>query len=359
MKTTTLFGFIVFAVLLLPVVASLGISPAGRLFDYQENSHTSMDFVISNNNHKDMSVSISSSGDVPVSCDTTRLVFTSSDEAKFVSCVISMPAGLLPGIRSSTVVAIENSSGQGVSSRAIVNALVRVLVPYPGKFVEAHVLGNNNLITLNLVNRGSVDIVNLSGSVSVGADGVFTTRLIPSRSLVAGEFSRFEFSWESPGIYTVISNYSYDGFSGSSSSEVTLGSAQVLLTPNFVTVPTGQISAINISAFNKWNRALELSTITTINGASLPTSAVTLAPYQHAAVSVLVDATYLAPGSYNAEVVATYPGGVSTAVIPIIVVAPVAVADHVLLWIILVLVALSSAAVVLVLVHRKRGDNHE
>ena len=169
-----LFLFILLFILSVNSILAIGITPARTIYNFESGMSKQINFTIINSQEKDMLVVFYIRGDLGkyISLENEYYQFSSDEKNKVFSCNLNLPESLgSPGEHKAEIVAVELPKGIDYKEReltsigSVVGVIteVFVLVPYPGKYIDAEV----NVITsadkivfaIPIINKGKLDIL--------------------------------------------------------------------------------------------------------------------------------------------------------------------------------------------------------
>ncbi|MBI4145537.1 hypothetical protein HY493_05040 [Candidatus Woesearchaeota archaeon] len=307
-------GFLLF--LLVPSVSAVGITPAKIILEYRPIEY-SLDFTIMNAEAIDTYVA----GDLAQYAEIIDPAPGTGPRQFRV--ILRLPPDLEPpGKRVLFVGAIEHvpEGAATVGARAAIQAPVYVFVPYPGIYLEPELIApsvNENEpvnMTLTIVNRGRDPVSALSAQVLVIDDVTNKTlaTLTAEPVRIEGDRSKdIRFDWESrgsrPGPYRAKAVIRYDDQIMEREAGFRIGT-QIVRIINFTQeVLAGSINPFEVTVKSEWNSPFSsVYADVTINDQTFKTPYVTLDPWQLGTLVGYWDATSVAPGTYDADIILHY-----------------------------------------------------
>ncbi|MFP4523995.1 MAG: hypothetical protein ACLFO2_01580 [Candidatus Woesearchaeota archaeon] len=318
---TLLLGFLclLFA---LPFASAWGVAPSRQLADF-EVSPQSLSVDIVNERSEDKYFSVSFKGELAehASYDGDPVHVTPGDDRVEVPFTLDLPEGLEPGEHHLSVVLEEQLlEGEGtVSSRLSLAAGVVVRVPRRGQHAQARLsVGQASQdesvpFTVSVLNTGGE-------TVPVWAD---VTVLNPMNDVLEiwhtgesvfapGESGKIETSWSGdkrPGLYTAEVVVHYGDETKVLRRQFSVGAAEVVVEEvSSDEFSLGDISPLDISLYNRWNRPVEdvyaevfvLSDGRIVQSFKTPSEDV--APFGRATLRGFWDTSDLVVGEYDLQV---------------------------------------------------------
>lgn len=174
-------ALIIFTLLIVSDVFALGVSPARKIIDFSPGFESEVEFNVLNSEGKDMKVVIYVEGDnleEAIIIDNPELIFNSGELQNSVKYSIKLPEKYSePGMREIKIVARELPAdkafeGTFVGASVAVVHIVRINVPYPGKYATAELkLGEDTGSAVDFIvyvnNFGTQKIVSAKGIIDV------------------------------------------------------------------------------------------------------------------------------------------------------------------------------------------------
>ncbi len=260
--------------LILPNITSLGISPGRVTLDFEPSKDQEFNIFIMNSDNKDMDLKISTEGELKdnINLKETFVHLKKGQEKKEFGFSVSLPEELSPGVHEGEVVIVH--SGNKEKERAYVGAelaialLVKVYVPYPGKYAEAElkITGRDekNFI-IPIINRGEEKISDANAKITIyNEDKKIKTLETNKISLEKGERKELKAIWkpgkseDEQGIYLAKTEINYDDKKILLEKGFELGELLLDLQQLFVKdFKLGEIAKFNMVVENKWNKKIQ------------------------------------------------------------------------------------------------------
>ena len=256
------------------LVNAIGISPGRTTIDFKPNLEQEVEFKVFNNEHKDMNVIFYVEGELNNTVYLTDSIskFAATDDVKLFKYKVKLPNDIKkPGAYDLNIVAREvpiTKSGEAVSvgATAAVVTQLKILVPYPGKFVEASIrvseTGLNGPITfiIPIRNLGTQTIVRAEGILDIigPTNEKIDTIKTEVVSLQAGEATQLKVTWDTSkfnaGKYLAKLAVTYDGEVANAEMVFNYGQALIEVLDVYVKdFKLGQIAKFNILVQNKFS----------------------------------------------------------------------------------------------------------
>ncbi len=272
-------GMLIFLlVLIIHSVYGLGVAPARKLFN-SGNSFETGEIRILNNQHKDMQISVYTTGEYKdyIKLDQSTIYVDSSESSKTIAYELTVPDDLPPGRNIFEIVILElpsiiggansitTDSKEFISATTAVIAKLLVDIPYPGKYLisNLHVSSANKgdaiTFTASLFSKGNQDINHIEGTVIIkGPTNEEITRVKTNTiSLSPGDNGKIVANWNAdlnPGTYFVDMIVNFDGKQIALSEPFIIGDKNLkvknLIIDKF---KLGQIAKVDILAESVWN----------------------------------------------------------------------------------------------------------
>ena len=263
---------IVFTLLVVSDVSALGVSPARKIIEYSPGLEQEVEFNIINSENKDMKVVIYVEGEKineEIIIDNSELSFSSDESQKTVKYRIKLPQKYdEPGEHEVKIVAREIPLDQAfegtfVGSSVAVVHMVRINVPYPGKYATTELkigedTGNGVDFIVYVNNFGTQKIVSAKGIIDVyGPTNEKLTSLETALiSVDSGGRKGMNVKWDedvNPGKYYAKLTLLYDGDVAEYEKVFNVGMRLVdildIVAKNF---KLGEIARFNILVENGW-----------------------------------------------------------------------------------------------------------
>ena len=264
--------FLVFILLIVSNVSALGVSPARKIIEFSPGFSQEVEFNVLNSEGKDMKVVIYVEGEgfnEEIIIDNPELAFSSGELQKTVKYTIKLPQKYSkPGEHEIKIVAREIPLDQAfegtfVGASVAVVHMVRINVPYPGKYATAELkLGEDTGEGVDFIvyvnNFGTQKIVSAKGIIDVfGPTNEKLTSLETGLiSIESGGRKGINVRWEddiNPGKYYAKLTVLYDGDVAEYEKVFNVGIRLVdildIVAKNF---RLGEIARFNILVENGW-----------------------------------------------------------------------------------------------------------
>ncbi|MDP2925379.1 MAG: hypothetical protein Q8N99_03340 [Nanoarchaeota archaeon] len=266
--------FLIFAlltILTIPNVRSLGITPGWTTINYQKGLEQEVDFSVLNNEHKNIQVLLFTQGELneSITLFNSTVEFLPSEEAKSFKYRVNVPNEIenIPGVHVAEVVAMEIPK-PGAGGGFVGISQVLVVVPYPGKYLEAELnildaeAGGNVTFIIPAINRGKVGIGDARASIGIYTALNEKVGSVESDSsqVKSGERSELSAKWlanVNQGNYLAKVTLFYDGETRAFEKQFAIGSQALsiesIMVNNF---KLGDIAKLEILVENKWSQEL-------------------------------------------------------------------------------------------------------
>lgn len=180
-KAGTVILFLAFTLLFVDSASALGISPAKKVIDFEPSLEQTVEFKVLNGENKDMKVVIYAEDVLEggsIFVNTPELEFSPEESEKIVKYTFKLPQKFeKPGTHEFRIVAREIPKGKAVDGTFVgasvsVVHLLRVNVPYPGKYATAELkiaeVSNEKVNFIVYVNNfGTQKIVSAKGIIDI------------------------------------------------------------------------------------------------------------------------------------------------------------------------------------------------
>lgn len=262
-------------IILIPNVASLGISPGRTTLDYKPEMQKEIQLSILNKEYKTMKVSLTVEGELKdyITLSEESVEFSTLDYSKDISYRINLPDSIKddPGLHTAEIVALETPGGaEGathIGATVAVVSQLHIYVPCPGKCIDAdlNVLdgGENGTATfiVAVINRGEQKIEKANAEIEIisGGEKVDTveTNALPIESGARTELIN-KWTASKQGEYIARVTVFYDGKSKTFEKPFTIGDQILSISRIWVSdFRLGGIAKFRILVENKWNQELK------------------------------------------------------------------------------------------------------
>jgi|SRR3989344_2490359 len=273
-----LFIWIFVFVVSINLVNAIGVSPGRTTINFESGLQKDVEFTVFNNEKKDMNVVFYVEGEfnetVKLYDSITR--FGSNEDSKTFKYNVKLPNEIKkPGAYDINIVAREvpiSSSGGAISvgATAAVITQLRVMVPYPGKYLDANIrvsetdLGKPVTFIIPLNHLGTETIVRAEGIVDIigptneKIDSIITEVV----SIEPGESIQLKAVWDSSevkaGKFLARLSVTYDGDVANAETVFSLGDILIDVLDIYVKdFKLGQIARFNILVENKYSEEIK------------------------------------------------------------------------------------------------------
>ncbi|MBR9706251.1 hypothetical protein GOV14_04400 [Candidatus Pacearchaeota archaeon] len=211
----------------------------------------------------------------------------------------------------------------GFSTIVNVGALIKILVPYPGRYAEIEGFGVQTVnegmksdIGMEVINRGEENL-EVSPLVELYSSGELIHKVVFDKTFINNRsFKEFKATIDTtdfpPGPYEAYAYVDYGGGIANATFDFLIGTLFVDVINWTKKVPTGGLSPYLVEVESKWNNNIDriyaMVNITNETGevASFKTSPTDLPNWQKDTVSAYVDVENVNPGIYDAKIVLIY-----------------------------------------------------
>lgn len=316
---------------------ALGIGPGRVELDFQPGLSQTLEYLILNNEQKDVTVEVYVGGDLSeyVSCSADTLHFSPQEVTKTFTCDLRLPDSIeTPGVRDTRIGVVESmeavsTEGATMGGRVGVESQLWVRVPYPGYYAEIGLsapntaIGEDVMFTLKVSNKGTEPFT-ASGTIKVfDAARELASLDAGQASLQPGESRELTASWPTEGRgageYRAIATVDYSGNIKEAEAMFRIGELRAEITgvPK-VSVPLGDIAKFRVSVESVWNDPISgiyVDLDVTKSGKSVSSGkseTFSLAGWEKKEVLVYIDTADMAPGTYDVRATLNYMGIAST-----------------------------------------------
>lgn len=256
-------------IITLQLVSAIGISPASKSLFYEPNQKQTLTYHIFNNEQKAINISIKVEG---VLADYIQLsqekveLFQFDEKVPFTITLLHSPF-LKPGPNEASIIIEEIiPSGMTVASRQRLISKLRIITPYPEKYVEAEFdvtsIPPNTYMSSTITNFGSVDIDDAYASFAIYGlnqkkDSIDSRHTkLPSRDKETLDVL-FDTSSYKPGEYQAKAKIIYDEKELLFSKDFRIGSLDFNLEYYDQYYIINHVNKIKLNLISNWNRPLE------------------------------------------------------------------------------------------------------
>jgi len=256
------------------IVSAIGVSPGRTTINFKPNLEQDVEFTIFNNENKDMNVVFYVEGELNSSVVLYESIaeFSSRDASKKFKYKVKLPNEIKkPGAHDINIVArevpISKAGGAtSVGATAAVVTQLRILAPYPGKFLEASIrvsetdLGKPVTFIIPINHLGTETIVRAEGIVDIigPTNEKIDTIKTEVVSIEPGKSIQLKAVWDSSkvkaGKYLAKLSVAYDGDVANAETVFSLGGVLIDVLDVYVKdFKLGQIARFNVLVENKYS----------------------------------------------------------------------------------------------------------
>lgn len=216
---------VIILILLSPIVYAIGISPSSIEMWYEPNKEESYDYIVKVKDQEPTQVMMYSKGDLneSITLEKTLVELQPGVWTKF-SFKIKFPPTLQPGMHDNRIGIVESSGlneGGGIGVIAGVESVLRIRVPYPGRYLELEKFeiptGEVNKpieLTIELRNLGKEDVNDARARIDIknSAGETVTALTTEGVSIKQKETGVLKTQWQTstPGVYSATGTVIYD-----------------------------------------------------------------------------------------------------------------------------------------------------
>ncbi len=261
------------ALLLVPLVSGLGITPTRKAFEFEPDKVLRGGFTILNSEAKNIEFSITTRGELGqyIMPSQTTLELKTGDASKEVSYEIKLPSSFeTPGMHTGEIIVTSlpsKSTEEGAFIDNIVSVVteVRLRVPYPGIYAEGRldILDANVNETVKFIlpisNFGSQDLSSVKGTILLSSptDPNLAAVITDEKPIKAKTTEELQANWLAsvePGIYKADATIKYDQKTFTMAKDFAIGLLLVdLVSANVKDFKIGGIAKISLGIKNRWN----------------------------------------------------------------------------------------------------------
>lgn len=244
-----------------------------------------------------------------------------------------------PGLNIIRVGAIEKPTDHsGISISADVSGLIRVRVPYPGKYAELNLktsnanAGEKVPYELTVYSRGKESIFITPKLEIKNIDGLFEIISLEKRTVNSNNNTVYKGFIETkdykPGDYNLTAIVDYEGKQEAKTTALfRLGELNVRLVNYTREINAGKINRFNIEIESLWNNEIKevYGTMTVIGYPDiyLQTPTISLTPWRKTQIVGFIDATEIKANVVHAEITLFFDGESKTEIIEINIIHPI------------------------------------
>ncbi len=300
--------------------ASLGISPAKKEYAFASGEDIVIIYTVSTDT-QDKILNIYADGELS---KYARLSKTQLKGPGSFTLTLSLPYELEQPGEHKLLVGVRElpDESQFLGTAVNIKALVKINVPYPGKYIEPILSvpdGNINEkipVELHAINRGKEDVL-VSPIIEFLSDGktVHTMSFTPANINISGDryFRKFlDTDGYSPGEYIANAIVDYSGEKVKVNQTFRIGSLFMNIVNFTQKLPKGSIQRFNIDVENRWNGKMEgvyadVNITNNLENITFRTPSIDLEAWQLGTLTGFIDTNDL-EGSYNAKIILNYAG---------------------------------------------------
>ncbi|MFH1409781.1 MAG: hypothetical protein ABIH34_07755 [Nanoarchaeota archaeon] len=321
----------ILAVFLLPLAEAIGIGPAQTIIDFEPNLETGHTVIVLNNAGRDMPVTLyvdPSSDLAPYITlpEVVSVVIAEGGRATF-TFTLSLPESLdRPGFHDARVGVVEGevNSGGGLGARTAATSLLRVRVPFPGKYLDPKLsipsVEKDQITTVNLLltSRGLVTIEQIDADIAIYSQ----EELIDSFSLGSAQnieprgsvtiAKEWDTAGKKVGQYLGVATFRYDGVEDETKEKFNIGTKSIEIVDFTKEFEQDTINKFFVHLQSNWNYDLQdvYSTIIITKGnnvvATLKSPTISLRPWAFYKLEIFWDTVDLALGEYDATITVSF-----------------------------------------------------
>lgn len=322
---------------MIPIVQSIGITPAVKVIEYKPSAEQSATFNVYNNEDEAFNAKIEFRGGLSeffVLKENTIYIPADKKLTPF-DIVINMPEKLeKPGFYSTDIIVTKQpltSIGEGktqIGTSPSVTGKLNIRVPYPGKYIEARLVVESSeedaRFIMPVFNYGK-ESTEVNANIGIYEQDKIAD--IKTNSILLGKNSqgKLEAKWPcKKGNYDATANINYDGKVIELKKNFDIGSVLMNITRIFVeNFQLGKIAKFNIHLKNIWNKEndvhCELSIIDKDGNEILKseTDSKIIQPYAEDEITAYLDTANLQRGIYDLKILTYYNGAASEKIIEV------------------------------------------
>src|SRR3989344_3841979 len=321
--------FIFLLIALISNVYAIGIRPASKELNFQPNLKETFRIEVVNNADYDIEATLYLGGDLAQYAVLSKeSILIKKGQSAVAFYTIKLPENLaVPGLHLLKIGAKENLpsyvEGTGISARTSVESLLKIFVPYPGKYAEMSFDVNNVnindpiIFNILLTNLGKEQIQKAKATIEIYESNLKIASLnaneMPIASESAGMLTATYADTSKPGIFLAKALVNYDGILINDSKEFRIGILSVEIINHTKQFKQDAINPFDIQIASKWN-----SRIDDIYGEieiyqdnkkitpAFKTPSADLNPCEKKTLTSYWDTTGLPPAAYQAKITLSY-----------------------------------------------------
>ena len=259
---------------LMPLVASLGITPGRTTIEFTPNLEKDVSFSVLNTEHKNMNIAFTIRGELKdsIALDNNVEKFIGSENSKDFTYKIKV-SQLEPGLHTAEIVVTElpediESKEMLIKATVAVVTQVYVYVPYPGKYLDSELSivnpeGSNSVnLYVSFIGRGKETVENAKAVINIYKENEkIATLNTDEKSVSYGERTELGAVWNSEsahGEYNALVDIVYDGQTRRIEKKFNIGNESLkvldISTNNF---QLGQIAKLRVLVQNKMSDSVK------------------------------------------------------------------------------------------------------
>ncbi len=321
-KLTALLIFL----LVLPIVYSVGVSPAEAKINFKPNLETQITYRLRSNMNSAMDVDLQLSGDLAEYATlSSNKVFLNPGEYGSVNVSLKFPEKIeKPGNHAIRFIATESTgTGGPVGARGEVISPIEIFVQYPGKYAEASLdakdakLGKDAEFVVTVNNVGTekingakavIDIYNGNEKVGSVATDEKPVDIYGSATLNA----KWNTKGQKQGNYKAVATVQYDEKSTTAQDNFRIGILNVKIIDYTKEVYEKQVNGFNVEVQSEWNDPVEnlFADVSVLNGSyklmTFSASEKTLSSWEIKNITGYLNTANLLVGSYKINIALSF-----------------------------------------------------
>lgn len=370
-------GVIIFILIaLISNVYAIGISPATKELNFQPNLKENFRIEVVNNANYDIEATLYLGGDLAQYAVLSKeSILIKKGQSAVAFYTIKLPENLvIPGLHLLKIGAKENLpsyvEGTGISARTSVESILKIFVPYPGKYAEMSFNVNNVnindpiIFNILLTNLGKEQIQKAKATIDIYESNLKITSLntneISIDSESAGILTATYADTSKPGIFLAKALVDYDGILINDSREFRIGILSVDIVNHTKYFQQDKINPFDIEIASKWNSRIdniyaeiEIYQDNKKITQAFKTPSTDLNPWEKKTLTSYWDTTGLLPAAYQAKITLSYMNLTTQKIVDISIIKKFEFNKTLLLTILVIAIALLD---ILWMIFRKKKD---
>jgi hypothetical protein len=257
--------------LVLPVVYSIGVSPAEVKINFKPNLETSIGYRLRSNMASAMNVEIQLKGDLAeyATLGSDR-VFIEPGKYGYVNVSLNFPAKIeKPGLHTIQFIATEaTGTGGPVGARGEVISMIKIFVQFPGKYADASLdardakLGKDAEFIVTVNNLGTEKINGAKAVIDIynGNEKVGTVKTDEKPIDIFGSATlnaKWSTKGQKQGNYRAVATVQYDEKTTTAEDNFMIGVLNVKIIDHTKEVYEKQVNEFNVEVKSEWNDPVE------------------------------------------------------------------------------------------------------